>query len=100
MEKLDSNIGLSLNEKGNGHFYIQDDGELIAEMVISVSGNELTAIHTEVLPKGEGKGFGKKLVEAMAAYARKNNLKVIAFCPFVHKQFMRHPEEYRDIWKK
>ncbi len=100
MEKYDSNVGLHLNEKGHGHFYIRDGEELIAEMVISVSGNELTVLHTEVLPNGEDKGLGKKLLEAMAEYARKNNLKVIALCPFVHKQFTRHPEGYRDIWKK
>jgi predicted GNAT family acetyltransferase len=59
MEKNDSNVRLNLNEKGHGHFYIKYGDELIAEMVINISGNELTVHHTEVLPKGEGKGLGK-----------------------------------------
>ena len=37
MEKYDSNVRLNLNEKGQGHFYIADGEEQIAEMVISVT---------------------------------------------------------------
>jgi predicted GNAT family acetyltransferase len=36
----------------------------------------------------------------MVDHARKNGLKVIALCPFVHAQFKRHPEQYEDIWNK
>ena len=50
--------------------------------------------------KAEGKGLAKKLLIAMVDYARKNNLKVIALCPFVHAQFLRHPDEYKILWKK
>lgn len=92
-------VQLKLNEKNHGHFYINKNDEQIAEMIISISGNDLTVYHTEVLPKGEGKGLAKKLLTAMVDYARKNNLKVIALCPYVFAQFKRHPEEYSDIWK-
>jgi predicted GNAT family acetyltransferase len=40
------------------------------------------------------------LLDAMIDYARKNNLKVITLCPFVHAQFKRHPEEYADVWDR
>lgn len=93
-------VKLSLDKKGHGHFYIPDGEERMAEMEISVSGNDLTVYHTEVLPKGEGKGLGKKLLDAMVDYARRNGLKVVALCPFVHAQFKRHTEEYQDILKK
>jgi predicted GNAT family acetyltransferase len=69
-------------------------------MAISISGKNLTVYHTEVLEKAEGKGLGKKLLSAMVDHARKNGLKVIALCPFVHAQFKRYPEEYVDIWNK
>jgi uncharacterized protein len=68
--------------------------------VISVAGSNMTVYHTEVFPKGEGKGLGKKLLAHMADYARKNSLKVVPLCPFVHGQFNRRPEEYRDIWQR
>ena len=93
-------VKLELDEKHHGHFYVNENDELIAEMKIGISGEELTVYHTEVLPKAEGKGWAKKMFLTMVDYARKNKLKVIALCPFVHAQFKRHPEEYADILKK
>ena len=95
-----ANVSLSLNETGDGSFYIEKGGERIAEMVIRISGSNLTAYHTEVFSKGEGKGLGKQLLEAMVDHARRNGLKVIALCPFVHAQFKRHPDTYADVWNK
>jgi predicted GNAT family acetyltransferase len=77
-----------------------DGDERIGEMLISISGKEMTVYHTEVVPKAEGKGLAKQMLNEMVAYARKNNLKVIALCPYVHAQFTRHPDEYADVWKK
>jgi uncharacterized protein len=98
--KIMNEVKLSLSENGNGRFFILDGEERIAQMEISITGNDLTVYHTEVLPKGEGKGFAKLLLNAMVEYARKNKLKVIALCPFVFAQFNRHPEIYADIWKR
>jgi predicted GNAT family acetyltransferase len=91
---------LKLDKNNNGGFYIMDEAEQIAEMAISISGKNLTVYHTEVSQKAEGKGLGKELLSAMVDHARKNGLKVIALCPFVHAQFKRHPEQYADIWNK
>lgn len=93
-------VQLQTDEKGHGHFYISENAAWIAEMEIGISGNELTVFHTEVSPKAEGKGFGKKLFLAMTNYSRKHQLRVIALCPFVHAQFKRHAAEYADIWKQ
>jgi predicted GNAT family acetyltransferase len=94
------NVKLELDENGRGHFYMLDGEEQIGEMEVSISGNNLTAYHTEVLPKAEGKGLAKKLLTTMVDHARKNALKVIPLCPYVHAQFKRHPEEYADVWTK
>jgi uncharacterized protein len=90
---------LKLNDKAHGGFFIIDGDEQLGEMEISISGSNLTVYHTEVSEKAEGKGFAKKMLNAMTDYARKNNLKVIPLCPFVHAQFKRHKEEYADLWK-
>jgi len=92
-------VKLTLDEKKHGHFYINENDEQVAEMVIGISGDDLTVYHTEVLAKAETKGLAKELLKAMVEYARKNNLKVIALCPYVFAQFKRHPDEYSDIWK-
>ncbi|MFL9483184.1 GNAT family N-acetyltransferase [Chitinophagaceae bacterium LWZ2-11] len=94
-----SDVQLRLNDRKRGAFYITENNEQLAEMVIGINGSDLTVYHTEVSEKAEGKGFAKKLLETMVAYARANQLKVIALCPFVHAQFKRHPELYEDIWK-
>ena len=95
-----NDVKLKLDEKGNGRFYIMDEEEQIAEMQINISGNDLTVFHTEVSPKAEGKGLAKKLLAAMVDHARKNVLKVIPLCPYVHAQFKHHPEEFQDVWYK
>ncbi|WP_121356947.1 GNAT family N-acetyltransferase [Flavisolibacter nicotianae] len=93
-------VKLSLNEKGQGAFLILEDAKQLGEMVVSVSGTNLTVYHTEVSPEAEGKGLAKELLKAMVGYARKNGLKVTALCPYVHAQFKRHPDEYADVWNR
>jgi len=93
-------ITLDLDEKYHGHFYINENGAQIAEMEIGISGKELTVYHTEVSPEQEGKGLAKRILSAMVDYARKNQLKVVALCPYVLAQFKRHEKEYGDVWQK
>jgi len=79
---------------------MDEDGKRVAEMVISVLGNNLTVYHTEVSETLKGKGVSTQLLEAMVKYVRNNNLKVIPLCPYVSVQFKRHPEQYTDIWNR
>jgi uncharacterized protein len=93
-------IKLKLEPSGNGSFYIDRDGERLAEMVIAVDYKNITVYHTEVSPKLKGEGVGTKLLNTMVDYARKHQLKVIALCPFVSAQFKRHKELYEDVWNQ
>ena len=93
-------VKLVLNERNHGAFIIRENGETLGEMVVSVTASQLTVYHTEVSEKAEGKGYAGKMLEQMVDYARKNNLKVIPLCPYVHAQFKRHPEQYEDVWQK
>ena len=92
-------IQLSLDDKGQGAFFIQENGQQLGEMVLSVSKEAVTVYHTEVAPEAEGKGLAKKLLDAMVAYAREKQLQVVPLCPYVLAQFKRHPDEYADLWK-
>ena len=87
-------------DKDESAFVLEENGERIAEMVVGISGNEMSVYHTEVAEKSEGQGIAKKLIDEMADYARKHELKVIPLCAYVHAQFKKHPDEYADIWKK
>jgi len=92
-------VKLDLNDDGKGAFTIMENGQQLGEMDVGVSGDTLTAYHTEVSPLANGKGVGKKLLNGMVEYAREKKLQVRALCSFVHSQFKRHPDEYSDIWK-
>ena len=98
--KYMSDVQFKPGEKGHGHFYMMDGNEQIAEMEVSIDESNITVYHTEVVPEAEGKGLAKQLLASMVDHARKNGLKVIPLCPYVHLQFRRHPDEYADVWKK
>jgi predicted GNAT family acetyltransferase len=93
-------IQLKLNDNGRGAFVIEEGIERLAEMEIGIVGDNLTVFHTEVDDKLKGQGVASQLLAAMVAYARKNNKKVIALCPYVSAQFQRHPDQYADIWNQ
>lgn len=93
-------IQLRLNPAGHGAFFIEKDGERLAEMVVSVAGTNLTVYHTEVSEKLRGQGVAAKLLKAMTTYVREHGLKVIPLCPYVHAEFKRHPDQFADIWNQ
>lgn len=83
-----------------GAFFIEENGEWLAEMTYSREGTRKIVIdHTEVDDSLKGKGIGKYLVEAAVQYARKNNLLIKATCPFV-KSVLEKDEQYEDILAK
>lgn len=82
-----------------GSFFIEKAGEKAAEMTYSKAGSGLIIIdHTEVSDQLRGTGSGKKLVMAAVEHARKNQLKIMALCPFA-KSIFDKVEEIRDVLK-
>ena len=82
---------------GNGMFYIEKDGNIVAELTYKILDNGvLTINHTETSPEMEGKGMASKLVEHSVEYARENDIKIDPLCAYAAKQFERH-EEYREV---
>jgi predicted GNAT family acetyltransferase len=92
-------VKLLLEDDGNGMFYIMEEGESLAEMRVKVQEKIITASHTEVLPKAEGKGLGKLLFEELVKYTREKGLTLNPLCPFVHARLKKSAAEYADIWK-
>ena len=80
-----------------GLFYIEVEGEKLAEMTYSKAGNSLIIIdHTEVSEKLKGQGAGKQLVQAAVSYAREHNIKILPLCPFAKAVFDKTPD-YSDV---
>lgn len=87
-----------LLKDNRGQVQLLTAGIMAGHMEISVKGNLLTVYHTEVDPLYEGRGFAKLLLKKLVEYARENQLKIVPLCPFVHLQFRRNPDLYRDVW--
>ena len=80
-----------------GAFYIEENGERLAEMTYTDSGPERIIIdHTEVSEKLKGQGVGKKLVAAAVEMARNKGMKILPLCPFAAKVFDQ-TGEYKDV---
>lgn len=76
-----------------GKFYIAD----YADMTFVKSANNIINVnHTGVSPERRGEGLAQGLYQYMISYARKNKLKVIPSCSFVHKMFADNPAD-RDL---
>jgi uncharacterized protein len=83
--------------RNKGAFFIDEDGEWIAELTYTRTGeNTMVIDHTEVDEKLRGEKIGEDLVAAAAAYARENGLKIKLRCPYAKKVFDATPE-YQDL---
>jgi len=83
-----------------GSFYVEENGNRLAEMVYTMSGTELMIIeHTEVDDKLRGKNVGYQLVHTAVEYARTNHLKILPLCPFAKSVFDRKHAEFGDVLK-
>ena len=72
-------------------FQIHLSGE-IAFLEYRLYEGAVVLMHTEVPEPLGGRGVGTALAAAAFDYAKKNQLKVKVYCPFVKKYLDRHPE--------
>lgn len=91
---------ITIQHREDGHrgsFFVEQDGQQLAEMTYVWSGTERIIIdHTEVSDALRGTGTGKKLVQAGADFARSKGIKVLPLCPFA-KKVMESDASYADI---
>jgi len=93
-------INLELDHLNIGAFNLYDGPRKLGTMQLNIDDGKLMIFHTEVDPDSRGKGYARQLFDAMVAYAREHELKVVPLCPYVRKQFKKSPDEYNDIRKK
>ena len=80
-----------------GAFYIDEDGEWIAELSYVKNEGTMTIDHTEVDEKLCGEGIGEDMVKAAVEYARKEGLKIKPDCPYARKVIERTPELQGEV---
>lgn len=82
---------------GKGMFYIEKDGDIIAELTYTIQDNNIMTLdHTETDPKFEGEGLASGLVKHSVDYAKEKDIKIDPLCRYAAAQFERH-EEYREV---
>lgn len=87
---------LHKEDNNKGLFYLEKDGEQIAEMVYHISGQKMVIEHTEVDESLRGKNVGYQLVENGVEYAREKHLKIVPFCHFAKKVITQTPA-FQDV---
>jgi len=90
---------IDIHEGDNGITFLslKVDSLEVGRMMINITPGILRAGHTGVDLSQRHNGYGKKLVDAVVDYARKNDLKVTPECGFVAMMFNKYPELYGDI---
>lgn len=79
-----------------GAFYIDENGEWIAELSYIKNDGMLTIDHTEIDEKLRGEGIGKDMVRAAVEYARENGFKIKPDCPYARRIIEQTPE-FQDV---
>ena len=69
------------------------DGELAGVLEYVLKRGRIALIHTEVLPRFEGRGIASAIVRFALDDARRRELRVIVRCPYVDGYLERHPED-------
>jgi uncharacterized protein len=84
-------------QHGNNRFFIEQDGEKLAEITYVNSGeNQITIDHTYVSEKLRGQKIGNALVEKVVELAREDNLHIVPQCTFAAREFEKN-KQYEDV---
>lgn len=87
---------LQKENSDEGVFYLEQNGEVLAEMEYKKQPGKLVIQHTEVEESLRGKNIGFELVEQGVKYARESGLKIIPLCHFAKEVIERH-QEFHDV---
>lgn len=82
----------------DGSFSIQRDGRRVAELTYRLQGSDALIDHTFVDPSARGGTLARDLIEAAVQWARAENRKIVAVCPYVRSVFAKTPA-YADVAK-
>ncbi|ARU05298.1 GNAT family N-acetyltransferase [Comamonas serinivorans] len=71
-----------------GAFFMQHAGQRVAEMTYSRTNASMVIVdHTDVDESLRGQGAGRRLLDALVAWARATHTRVLPLCPYAKAQF-------------
>jgi predicted GNAT family acetyltransferase len=94
-----SALAATVRDNGATHRYeLLLDGELVGDLLYRTRDDVVTLIHTEIVPRLEGRGLGEQLVAGALDDIRERGLQIVPLCPFAAAYIQRHAE-YEDLVK-
>ncbi|MFD1881235.1 GNAT family N-acetyltransferase [Paracoccus pacificus] len=90
-----SEVKITREDHGDSGRYVAHIDGIAAEGEITFTKPApgiLSANHTGVPEEMSGKGVANALLNFLLDDARKNGFRIIPVCPFIRKQYARHPE--------
>lgn len=80
-----------------GAFIVMRDGERAAEMTYTRSDSGIAIVeHTWVSDALRGQGVARTLLDALVAWARASNVRIVPLCPYARGVFEKDPS-IRDV---
>lgn len=85
--------------ENDGEFLIENEkGENAGSLFYTKFGSGRIVIqHTEVSHELQGTGASTKLIDAIAEFARSQNIKIVPVCPFAKGYMNKKKEKYGDV---
>jgi len=82
-----------------GSLTAKDGNQVVGHIDFVPSGPGVIDLnHTLVFPEFEGRGYGRELVAAAVAFARREGLRLQASCPYAARVIERRLD-WTDVWK-
>jgi len=78
-------------------YEIHDGEELAGFSEYKLSPGKIAFTHTEIDPAFNGRGLARQLVTEALEDARRRELAVLPFCPYVRKVIASDPARYLDL---
>ena len=85
-----------MENSNEGAFYIEQNGEPLAEMTYTIEKGKMVINHTEVDKSLRGKNIAHQLVEHGVEYAREQQLKITPVCEYA-KAVIQNTQEFQDV---
>ncbi|MFI1915608.1 GNAT family N-acetyltransferase [Nocardia sp. NPDC020380] len=77
-------------------FELYVDGNLAGVAAYQDTANERAFVHTEIYPRYEGQGYGRKIVQGALDQTRDEGFGILPLCPMVH-HFVESRPEYLEL---
>ncbi|MFF0488963.1 GNAT family N-acetyltransferase [Nocardia sp. NPDC003482] len=80
------------NNTEQARFELRVDGNLAGIAQYQDTAGERAFVHTEIYPRYEGQGYGRKLVQAALDDTRDEGFGILPLCPMVHHFVESRPQ--------